>query len=170
MASNQKIDPNDSYFNASLQRDDFSIDGRYSNLKKSCPNSGAIVTFTGLVRDVAKSNNSVSSIELSIYAAMTNAQIQQVGLDAFKHFQLDGVDIIHRHGKLAPTEQIVFVGVASKHRSEAFSATQMIMDQLKSTVAFWKKEHYTNGSESQWIEPSKEDKNALQKWASLKHS
>ena len=169
MTDCQKINLGDNYFNASLQSNDFSVADQYSSLKKTCPAAGAIVTFTGLVRDVAKSKASVSSIELSVYASMTKTQIQQVGLTAFDHFELDGVDIIHRHGKLKPTEQIVFVGVASKHRSEAFSAAEMIMDQLKSTVAFWKKEHYTDGSESQWIEPTEDDNNALKKWSSFKN-
>ena len=154
----------DHYFNAALQTDDFSLDQQYSILKNACPNAGAIVTFTGLVRDVAKTNASVALIELSAYPAMTKAQMHQVGLSVFDHFELDGVNIIHRYGKLKPTEQIVFVGVASKHRSDSFSAAQMIMDQLKSSVAFWKKEHYTDGCESQWIEPTEDDKTALKKW------
>lgn len=153
------------YFQAILQEKDFSVDQQYCTLKHACHHSGAIVTFTGLVRDLAKSNSNVASIELSIYEAMTQKQLQHIGNEVFTHFDIDGLDIIHRHGTLTPAEQIVYVGVASKHRSDAFSAAQMTMDYLKSKVAFWKKEHYTDNSKSRWIEPNQNDHNALKQWS-----
>lgn len=152
------------YFHHVLQYEDFSIDEQYRQLQSSCPEAGAIVTFTGLVRDMSKVNTTVQCIELHTYPAMATQQIKQIGLDVFARFNIDGISIIHRHGKLRPTEQIVYVGVASKHRAEAFLAAQMTMDFLKSKVAFWKKEHYLDHSEAKWIEPSMDDQNAINSW------
>ena len=153
------------FFHYSLQQEAFSIAKQYDLLQSKCIHSGAIVTFSGLVRDMAKSDNHiVNCIELSIYQSMVEKQIQHIGKMIFNSFDIDGLNIVHRYGKLKPTENIVYVGVASKHRNEAFSAAQMAMDHLKSDVAFWKKEHYENDSESKWIEPRKSDFQALAKW------
>ncbi len=152
------------YFHHALQSEDFSVDTQYSALQNACNESGAIVTFTGLVRDLSKINASVECIELHTYPAMTQQQIQQIGEDIFQRFDVDGISIIHRYGKLKPTEQIVLVGIASKHRVEAFSAAQMAMDFLKSQVTFWKKEHYKNGTEPKWIQPTTTDHDAVEKW------
>ena len=152
------------YFHHALQTEFFSVDEQYLALQNACKESGAIVTFTGLVRDLSKSDSSVECIELQTYPAMTQQQIQQIGVDIFKQFNIDGLNIIHRHGKLKPMEQIVFVGVASKHRVEAFSAAQMAMDFLKSKVTFWKKEYYKNVDKPECIKPTMNDHNALEKW------
>ena len=152
------------YFSHSLQTGDFSIDEQYRLLQSACPESGAIVTFTGLVRDISKFNKAVKSIELQTYPAMTEKQIKHIGEDAYSRFDIDGISIIHRHGKLTPTEQIVYVGTASKHRTEAFAAAQMAMDFLKSKVAFWKKEHYHDESDAKWIEPTAKDHQAVDAW------
>ncbi len=154
----------DVYFSHALQTDDFSIDEQYRLLQSACPESGAIVTFTGLVRDISKFDKTVESIELQTYPAMTEKQIKRIGEDVSSRFDIDGISIIHRHGKLAPTEKIVYVGAASKHRAEAFAAAQMAMDFLKSKVAFWKKEHYHDGSDATWIEPTANDHQAVDAW------
>ena len=152
------------YFHTSLQKGEFSIEKQHDTLQQACQHSGAIVTFTGLVRDLSKSRTQVNSIELSIYKAMTQKQLHDIGSDIFERFDIDGLDIIHRYGKLTPMEKIVYIGVASKHRAEAFNAAQMTMDILKSNVAFWKKEHYVDDTPSQWIEPSQNDHKAIQHW------
>ena len=153
------------FFHYSLQAEDFSLAKQYDLLQSKCKHSGAIVNFSGLVRDMAKSADQiVECIELSVYQSMAEKQIQHIGEIVFNSFDIDGLNIVHRYGKLKPTENIVYVGVASKHRSEAFSAAQMTMDHLKAEVTFWKKEHYKNDSESKWIEPRKSDHQALNKW------
>jgi len=115
MSENKNNKTSIAQLSTALQTQDFSVDQQYSTLRNSCLNAGAIVTFTGLVRDLAKTNKSVECIELSIYEAMSKMQLHQIGTDVFNHFDLDGVDIIHRHGKLKPTEQIVYIGVARNH-------------------------------------------------------
>jgi len=151
-----------SNFRYSLQIQDFSLDSEYSQLREQHPNAGAIVTFSGLVRDLSKEHETVSSIELSTYLEMTEKQIQSIGNNVMQHFNIDGLTIIHRHGVLKPRDQIVMVGVASKHRNEAFSAAEMAMDFLKSQTAFWKKEIAPNSE--RWVEPTQADIESLKKW------
>ena len=164
------------YFYYQLQQSDFSIQSLDQKLQKQCPKSGAIVTFSGLVRDgllganqaehitANTKENQVRSIELSCYKSLCEKQIKSIGEQAFEKFELDGLVVIHRYGDLKVQQQIVFVGVASKHRKDAFLAAEMTMDFLKSKVAFWKKEHYTNGQKSKWIEPVSDDYVSLNKW------
>ena len=68
------------FFHYSLQQEAFSIAKQYDLLQSKCIHSGAIVTFSGLVRDMAKSDNQiVNCIELSIYQSMAEKQIQHIG-------------------------------------------------------------------------------------------
>ena len=157
-----KSEPNN--FTYSLQEDDFSLAEEYQKLRHTCPSSGAIVTFTGLVRDFSKNGMPVDAIELSVYLSMTQKQLEAIGQDVIHRFNIDSLCIIHRFGKLKPQEQIVYVGVASQHRPDAFAAAEMSMDFLKSRVAFWKKEQYTNNKRHQWIEPSASDIDAVNRW------
>ena len=151
-----------SNFHCSLQTHDFSLDAEYTRLRKQYPATGAITTFTGLVRDLSKNHQPIRSIELSTYPAMTMKQMQAIGNNVIQRFNIDGLTIIHRHGTLKPSDQIVFVGVASKHRNEAFSAAEMAMDFLKSQTAFWKKE--VAPETEHWIEPTQADIESLKKW------
>ena len=91
--------------------------------------------------------------------------MEELGLEVLKRFKIEGLDIIHRYGKLTPLDQIVYVGVAGKHRNEAYLASQMTMDFLKTKVAFWKKEHYLDNTDPRWIEPSPLDIESLQNWS-----
>ena len=151
-----------------LQENDFDLTFEYNALRKAHPNAGAVCTFTGLVRDLSKQGSTVSGIELSTYPSMAEAQMQQLAKTAFERFDVCGITIIHRYGVLTPNEQIVFVGVASLHRGESFSAAEMIMDHLKAKVAFWKKEHFTDTSSeahaAQWIQVRPDDLKALERW------
>ena len=157
------------YFHYALQRTDFSADEQHASLRKACPRAGAIVTFTGLVRDSINQaspdkKGNIQSIELDTYESMSKKQMQQIGETAFKSFDIHGLTIIHRFGSLKPEDQIVFVGTASKHRLDAFAAAEMTMDFLKSKIAFWKKEIYLDSTPSRWIEPTPADHTALKKW------
>lgn len=149
-------------FHYSLQSHNFCLNTEYTKLREQQPSTGAIVTFTGLVRDFSKEQTPVIAVELSTYPTMTKTQLHAIGKDVMQRFTIDGLRIIHRYGTLKPSDQIVFVGVASKHRKEAFSAAQMTMDFLKSQTAFWKKE-IASDNES-WIEPSQDDIESLKQW------
>ena len=134
--------------NINIQKTDFSVDKEYQTLKEQNQQCGAIVTFTGLVRDSVNEDsneNPVSHIELQHYPQMTESHIETLANNVLEKFSVDAITIIHRVGKLSINEQIVFVGVAGKHRNQAFLACEMLMDYLKSQTPFWKKEVSIDG-------------------------
>ncbi len=73
------------------------------------------------------------------------------------------IRVAHRSGQVAAGEPIVFTAVAAAYRAAAFEAASELMDRLKSEAAFWKREDRADGSV--WIEPSADDRAALQKWS-----
>lgn len=121
-----------------------------------------MVTFTGLVRDF-EGQGSIDSLSLQHYPGMTEKLLQQIVDQANSRWQLLGTTVVHRVGKLLPSEQIVFVGVASQHRAAAFEAAQFIMDYLKTKATFWKK--VDQNGQQQWVESKASDQAASQRWA-----
>lgn len=120
---------------------------------------GAVVSFTGLVRDVA---GGLSEMEIEHYPAMTQKAIEAIVSDAQARWSLVDVLVIHRHGKLAAGDTIMMVATASKHRADAFAAADFLMDYLKSRAPFWKKE--TTGQGAAWVAGKDEDEDALNRW------
>lgn len=147
-----------------IQEADFCIKELHEWLLHHSNDSGAIVSFTGLVREQSKTHQNIHSLHLSTYQPLAIKQAQTFAEAAQRQFNIDAIRIIHRHGKLEPDEKIVFVGCASKHRKAAFMAADFIMDHLKSNLAFWKKEITDNSPNGEWIEPTKDDKDALNSW------
>jgi molybdopterin synthase catalytic subunit len=144
-----------------IQADDFDINTEQQNLCNLTRSVGAIVSFTGLVRDINDSL-SVSSMELEHYPGMTERTIKEIVEQAGQRWSLLGATVIHRIGVLAPTDQIVLVSVSSLHRGEAFQACEYIMDFLKTNAPFWKKEKTSVGE--RWVDARTTDKNAEQRW------
>ena len=140
-----------------VQIEDFSHTDEYKLLRDQGI-SGAIVTFAGLVRDFANTAESPNDFELQHYPGMTEKVLDTIEHTARRKWQLEKVMIIHRVGKLSPGDQIVFVGVSSKHRKEAFEACAYIMDTLKTQAPFWKKE---NGN---WVDAKDSDQTAADRW------
>ncbi|TMO28191.1 molybdopterin synthase catalytic subunit MoaE [Pseudoalteromonas sp. S4741] len=145
----------------SVQCEDFDVAKEYQALATSDQSDGAVVIFTGLVRDINQGSH-VSSLHLEHYPEMTEKLLQKIVDDARTRWPLGQVRVIHRVGELHLSEQIVFVGVTSKHREAAFTACQFIMDYLKNSAPFWKKETTEQGS--RWVEFNEKDKQALQRW------
>ena len=139
--------------------DDFDIATQHDKLKSA--SVGAIVTFTGTVRDFG-GNEKISAITLEHYPGMTESEIKTIVEKAKQRWPLVGVTVIHRIGTLQPLDNIVFVGCASAHRQAAFEAASFIMDYLKTNAPFWKKEHRKSGGK--WIETRETDFKALQRW------
>jgi len=106
----------------------------------------------------------ISTIHLSTYQALALKQCQEIADKAHSLFPLQAIRIIHRYGELTPDEQIVLVICASKHRKAAINATDFIMDNLKSQVAFWKKEVCEKHPEGKWIEPTSSDISSVELW------
>ena len=100
---------------------------------------------------------------LEHYPVMTENEILKVAEEAFKKWNINYVSIIHRIGKLFPKDKIVYVGVSSKHRQNAFDACNFIMDWLKTKAPFWKLEKFEDTKK--WVDQDKKDKKALEKWS-----
>jgi molybdopterin synthase catalytic subunit len=120
---------------------------------------GAVATFTGIARAEA---GATTALELEAYAGFTEAEIGKIAGQAKVRFSLDDFAILHRVGKIAPGEPVVFVATAARHRREAFEACDFLMDYLKSKAPFWKKEHGPDGA--RWVEPRTEDHADLARW------
>ena len=122
---------------------------------------GAIVTFTGIVRDKAEHPDLIA-MTLEHFPGMTEQEIQTIIDQARERWPLRAVRVIHRVGRLLPQENIVFVGTASAHRQAAFDSASFIMDYLKTKAPFWKKEETQAGAS--WVEARDDDDKALEKW------
>ena len=145
-----------------VQTEDFNQQHQYDHLRAQS-SVGAVVTFTGLVRDMNQGEQ-VSSLTLEHYPAMTEKSLADIVLQAKKRWDIVACTVIHRVGELMLSEQIVFVGIASAHRREAFAACEFIMDYLKNKAPFWKKECNSQG-ERYWIDARESDSNAVDKWS-----
>lgn len=144
-----------------IQADDFDLAAEYDLLRQLDSAVGAVVTFTGLVRDLEK-NASINSLTLQHYPGMTESLLQEIVDQAQQRWDLIGVTVIHRVGELLPSDQIVFVGVASQHRADAFEAAQFVMDYLKTKATFWKK--VDQNGQQYWVESKDSDQTAKERW------
>ncbi|AZV22789.1 MULTISPECIES: molybdenum cofactor biosynthesis protein MoaE [Mesorhizobium] len=144
-----------------IQRQDFDVAAEIARLTQGRADIGAVVTFSGLCRD---EQGALSALELEHYPGMAEAEIARIAVEAVERWPLQGLTAIHRHGKIAPGENIVLVVAASAHRHAAFEAANFLMDYLKSRAPFWKKEHRADGSEGGWVEAKEADANAAQRW------
>ncbi|HWT52980.1 MAG TPA: molybdenum cofactor biosynthesis protein MoaE [Caulobacter sp.] len=121
--------------------------------------TGAVATFVGLAR---AEKGTAAALELEAYPGFTDAAISEIAQAAVDRFGLHDVHIVHRIGRIAPGEAIVFVATAAGHRREAFEACDFLMDYLKSRAPFWKKEHGPDGA--RWIEPTDRDRSDVERW------
>ncbi len=132
-----------------VRQQDFDMNEELERLRAGRHDIGAIVSFLGTVRDI-HNGETVLSMELEHYPEMTENVLRDIADEARKRWDVLGVTIIHRVGKLKPSDQIVLIAVASGHRGEAFSACEYIIDTLKTRAPFWKKEETPNGV--RWVE------------------
>jgi molybdopterin synthase catalytic subunit len=121
--------------------------------------AGAIVTFTGLVRDT---DARLQAMEIEHYPGMTERAIAGIMDQAQARWALTDALVIHRHGRLGVGEAIMMVATASAHRAGAFAAAEFLMDYLKSRAPFWKKEIGVDGAE--WVAAKDDDEAALGRW------
>lgn len=122
--------------------------------------AGAIVTFTGLVRDLPEGG--LIHMEVEHYPAMTTQAIEAIEAEARTRWPLSDCLVIHRFGRLVPGAQIMMVATASPHRQAAFEAAEFLMDYLKSRAPFWKKEVTASGES--WVDSATKDEDALKRW------
>lgn len=144
-----------------VQSDPFAMDDGYDDTLRHRTDIGAIVSFTGLVRDFNESPD-VTGLTLEHYPGMTERTLRQIGELASKQWPLQAIRIVHRVGYLEPGDPIVRVLVASNHRREAFNACDFIMDYLKTQAPFWKKEHAPQGD--YWVKERQTDQQDAARW------
>ncbi|BBU54541.1 molybdenum cofactor biosynthesis protein MoaE [Mameliella alba] len=121
---------------------------------------GAVVTFTGIVRDLQ--GGGLEAMEIEHYPGMTEKALEKIAKEAVERWALGDVLVIHRHGRMEPGEQIMMVATAAPHRKDAFEAAEFLMDYLKSRAPFWKKEF--SAESRAWVAARDEDEDALRRW------
>jgi molybdopterin synthase catalytic subunit len=146
-----------------IQNNDFDLAQEYQLLRGLSATVGGVVTFSGLVRDFER-ESSIESLSLQHYPGMTENLLQEIIDQANARWNLIGITIIHRIGRLLPTDQIVFVGVASEHRGEGFTAAQFLMDYLKAKATFWKQ--VSQDGKQFWVDSKSSDADAAASWES----
>lgn len=142
-----------------VQQEDFDTTCEIDALIAGRTDVGAVVSFTGLVRDT---DSGLQELVLEHYDTMTRKQLKAIAEDALKRWDLQDVLIIHRFGALKPGERIVLVTTLSAHRADAFSAAEYLMDWLKTKAPFWKREKAQDGST--WVEASAGDNARAKRW------
>jgi molybdopterin synthase catalytic subunit len=144
-----------------VQQADFDITYEYQLMREGNQQDGAIVFFTGLVRDFNQGND-VTGLFLEHYPGMTEKALQSIVDTAKARWPINRVRVIHRIGQLYLSDQIVYVAVSGKHREASFDACRFIMDYLKNQAPFWKKETTKQGDV--WVTALEKDKTAMEKW------
>jgi molybdopterin synthase catalytic subunit len=145
----------------SVQHEDFDITAEMARLTAADPDIGAVVSFTGLVRRTT-GGGPITGMELEHYPGMTERALEQIAAEALARWPLQGVRVIHRYGALKPGDRIVLVLTASRHRQAAFEAAEFLMDYLKTSAPFWKKEDHAGGG--RWVDARDADDSAMARW------
>ncbi|MGB7409382.1 MAG: molybdenum cofactor biosynthesis protein MoaE [Pontixanthobacter sp.] len=145
-----------------LTADSFDPAYKLSKFRQAHVDSGAIASFTGVARAIAKDGVPISALHLECHPRLTLSSMQAIRRDALERFDLAGAYIIHRYGSIAPNEPIVWVAAAAPHRRSALDAVDCMMDRLKTEAVFWKREEGVTGS--RWIEPTAADYTAVERW------
>ncbi len=142
----------------SVQEADFDGGAEIAALSAGDDDAGAVASFVGLVR-----GGEILAMTLEHYPGMTEQALQDIVGQASQRWNVRRVRVIHRVGRLAPGDQIVFVGVSSRHRGDAFAACEFIMDYLKTQAPFWKKEETPSGG--RWVDARESDEAAARRWS-----
>ena len=142
-----------------VQKEPFDMGAEVDTFTASVPGAGAVVTFSGLVRD---EGGTLSAMEIEHYPGMTEMALEKICAQAVERWSLADAMIIHRYGPMSPGDQIMMVATAARHRADAFSAAEFLMDYLKSRAPFWKKEFGAEGEV--WVAAKDEDEAALGRW------
>ena len=145
----------------SIRSDDFDLGAEVAALRQGDGGVGAVAAFIGTVRD-RNDGAAVQSLELEHYPGMTEAAIEAMIDQAVARFDIRAARVVHRVGVLTPSAQIVLVAVTSAHRGQAFQACEFLMDYLKTSAPFWKKEATDAGA--RWVDARVADDAALARW------
>ena len=144
-----------------VQTGDFDIGAEMAALTAGRTDLGAVVSFTGIVRGGGA--EPIAAMTLEHYPGMTETELERIEAEACDRWPLSASLIVHRHGRLEPGDNIVLVITASAHRQAAFEAASFLMDYLKTSAPFWKKEDRADG-DSGWVEEKTSDNAARERW------
>ena len=144
-----------------VQEGDFDIGAELAALRREQPQIGALASFVGLVREVNEGSG-VAEMTLEHYPGMTEKALAAIVSEAGRRWDLIDALVIHRVGRLLPSDQIVLVAVASAHRGAAFAACEFIIDCLKTRAPFWKREVTPAGA--RWVDARAADDEAAERW------
>lgn len=145
-----------------LQAADFDVSREIAALTAGDTNIGAVVSFIGICRR-GEGSDAISALTLEHYPGMAEAEIARHAEEAMSRWQLTGLTVIHRFGRVVPGDNIVLVLTASSHREAAFQAGEFLMDYLKTHAPFWKSEERA-GNQTTWVEARDEDDAATARW------
>lgn len=145
-----------------VQEADFDPGAELAALTAGRTDVGGIGCFVGTVRDAA-GGRALAALILEHYPAMTQHALEGIAREAARRWELQGVTVIHRVGRMAPGERIVLVAAAAAHRAAALEATAFLIDWLKTRAPFWKKEEFADGG-TQWVAARADDDAAAARW------
>ena len=143
-----------------VQKAPFDMGAEASAFAAKQKGMGAVVTFTGIVRDLGEGD--LHRMEIEHYPGMTEKALEKIAKEALSRWNLGDILIIHRHGILQADDMIMMVATSSRHRVDAFQAAEFLMDFLKSRAPFWKKEVSDDGAD--WVAARDGDEDALKRW------
>jgi molybdopterin synthase catalytic subunit len=146
-----------------VQQQDFDTAAEIAALSHGRTDIGAVVSFSGLCRGNDHATP-IAALTLEHYPGMAEAEIMRHAEEAMERWPLQGLTVIHRHGRIRPGENIVLVVTASSHRQAAFEAAEFLMDYLKTNAPFWKREETEDGGS--WVEAKSHDDAAAARWTS----
>lgn len=121
------------------------LDARAVEALVASESAGAVIAFTGTVRDRAR-GRTVVALEYEAYRPAAEAMLRQIGDEIAERWRIDRVAVAHRTGRLGVGEASVVIAVAAPHRHEGFAACAYAIERLKEIVPIWKKEHYEDGA------------------------
>ena len=133
-----------------VQKNDFDLNSEMETLKLKTEKAGAVVFFVGKVRDLEDDN--LKYLEIESFEELARDQIKEICENAANKWDLEYILVKHRFGRLKINDNIVLVITSSKHRTNAYEASEFIMEYLKSNVPFWKKE--VADKTQKWVENS----------------
>lgn len=130
-----------------ITKDEFSVEQILHQMKR--PEAGALVSFLGTVKGIV-GETKVENLTIESYEEMALEKMEELEEEAVRRFGATDVSIVHRVGTLKPTDNIVFIAVSSPHRQQAFEACRWLIEEVKKTAPFWKKERTASGD--RWVE------------------
>ena len=112
------------------------------------PECGATVTLDGYAREWTKGKRTLYLV-YEAYDSMALTEMERLGAEAHKQFDIAHIGIVHRTGRIEIGETSVVIAVSAPHRRAAFQVCEWAIKELKRTVPIWKKEIYEGGEE--WV-------------------